>query len=73
VLLLLTVRAKEAGEVCMPAVTALGKQRQEDHGKFEASLVFTAGSRPARANSKTMSPNTINKKKKKKKVKQTKF
>lgn len=33
----------------MPVVTVLGKQGQENHSKFEATLVFIAGLRTARA------------------------
>lgn len=32
-----------------PIILALWRQRQKDHGRFEACLVYIASSRPARA------------------------
>lgn len=40
-------------QVCTPLVTALGRQRQGNASKFEASLVYTESSRAARATQKS--------------------
>lgn len=65
--LLFKISVKQAGEVVHAYSHNTWEAEQEDHGKFEVSLVSIAGSRPVRANSKTMSPNTINKLKQKQK------
>jgi hypothetical protein len=54
----------------MPSIPALGRQRQEDRCKFEASLVYKVSSRTARV---TIQRNPVFERKKKKKERKILF